>query len=96
MLGAHKREIIDRLTATVGTEVNWRMMEKVIAEVDKLDMVVDHHDAGDYDLGRSYALLHTLNKSNCTKNFMVIIIIFVALCHKIGRASCRERVCQYV
>lgn len=75
------RDIVDRITSTVGTMFNWKMMGKVIEEVGKLERFVDHHDAGDYDLGRSYALLHTLNKSNCTKNFMVIIIIFVALCH---------------
>ena len=82
MLGAHKREIIDCLTATVGTEVNWRMMEKVIAEVGKLDMFVDHHDAGDYDIGRSYGMLHTLNWSNLNKNFMVNVYYYIFIIHR--------------
>ena len=75
-LGGRMREIVDRLTATVGTEVNWKMMGKVIAEVGKLNTVVEENDAGDFYLGRSYGLLHTLNWSNTSKNFMVNAFIF--------------------
>ena len=57
------------------------MMGKVIAEVDKLDMFVEENDAGDFYLGRSYGLVHTLNWSNTTKNFMVNVFIFFPL-HK--------------
>jgi hypothetical protein len=71
LLDGGKRDIVDRLTATEGTEVNWRMMEMVIAEVRKLDMFVEQHDAGDYDVGRSFGFLHTMNWTNCNKNYMV-------------------------
>ena len=75
-LGVLKRDIVDRLTATEGTDVNWIEMGKLIAEVDKLDMFVEENDAGDFYLGRSYGLVHTLNWSNTTKNFMVNVFIF--------------------
>ena len=82
VLGGRMREIVDRLTATVGTEVNWKMMGKVIAEVGKLDNFIEENDAGDFYLGRSYGLLHTLNWSNTSKNFMVSALIFLHITHQ--------------
>jgi hypothetical protein len=70
------RDIVDRLTATEGTDVNWKEMGKLIAEVDKLDMFLEENDAGEVYLGRSYGLVHTLNWSNTTKKFMVNVFIF--------------------
>ncbi|KAM0848630.1 hypothetical protein ACQ4PT_054253 [Festuca glaucescens] len=69
-LGVLKRDIVDGLTATEGTDINWKEMGKLIAEVDKLDMFVEENDAGDFYFLRSYGLVHTLNWSNTTKNFM--------------------------
>jgi hypothetical protein len=66
-----KRDIVDRLTATEGIKVNWRMMETVIAEVRNLDMFAAQHDAGDYDVGRAFGFLHTLNWTKCNKNYVV-------------------------
>jgi hypothetical protein len=71
LLDGGKRDIVDRLTATEGTEVNWRMMETVIAEVRKLDMFVEQHDAGDYDVGRASGFLHTVKWTNYNKNYVV-------------------------
>ena len=76
-LGAREREIVDHLTSTIGTEVNWKMMETVITEVNKLQVYVDHNDAGDYAVGRAYGRLHTLNWSNTNKNFFVSILFIV-------------------
>jgi hypothetical protein len=47
------------------------MMETVIEEVRKLDMFVEQHDAGDYDVGRAFGFLHTLNWTNCNKHYVV-------------------------
>ena len=47
-------------------------METVIRHVNNLDIIVDHEDAGDYDLARVYAFAHTLTWSDCNKNFVVI------------------------
>jgi hypothetical protein len=46
-------------------------MEMVIAEVRKLDMFVEKHDAGDYNVRREFGFLHTLNWTNCNKNYVV-------------------------
>jgi hypothetical protein len=70
-LGARERLIVDNLVATVGTDVNWRMIETVITKVNKLEVYVEHNDAGDYNLVRAYGLLHKLNWSNLNKNFVV-------------------------
>ena len=70
-LSAEKRDIVDRLITTEGTDVNWRMMETVIAEVDKVDMFVEIYEAGGYDNFRAYGLLHELSWSDCNKNFVV-------------------------
>ena len=75
------RDIVDSITSTVGTMFNWKMMGKVIEEVGKLERFVDHHDAGDYDLGRSYGMLHMLNWSNCSKNFMVNVYYYLFIIH---------------
>src|SRR4051794_17250656 len=80
-LAGRMREILYRLTATVGTEFNWKIMGKVIEEVGKLDTVVEENDAGDFFVGRSYGLLHTLNWSNTSKNFMVRALIFLHITH---------------
>jgi hypothetical protein len=37
-LGARDRLIVDNLIATVGTDVNWKMMETVITNVNKLEV----------------------------------------------------------
>jgi hypothetical protein len=37
-LGARERLIVDNLVATVGTDVNWRMIETVITKVNKLEV----------------------------------------------------------
>ena len=75
-LSNEKRDIIDNVTVTEGTSLNWRMMEYVIRQVMDLDKLVERHDAGNYDQGRAYAFLHMLTWSDCNKNFSVTIFLF--------------------
>jgi hypothetical protein len=41
------------MTSTNGTYINWRMMERVIKRVNKIEYLVGIHDAGEYSLGTS-------------------------------------------
>ena len=50
-LSNEKRDIIDNVTVTEGTSLNWRMMEYVIRQVMDLEKLVERHDAGNYDQG---------------------------------------------
>ena len=60
-----KRDIVDSLSSTDGTMINWRMMHTVILQVDNLDYLVEYHNAGDYDQGALVVpMLHTLNWTN--------------------------------
>lgn len=67
--------MLDSLTATEGTKINWRMMETVVQHADNLDFLVDHHEAGEYGQGTAVALLHTLTRTNIHKHQLVIITI---------------------
>lgn len=59
-----KRDIIDSIISIDGTEINWRMMEKVVEHVDNLDFLVARHEAGIYGEGTVVAMVHTLNWTN--------------------------------
>ena len=82
-LSNEKRQIIDNMNITGGTNINWRMMETVISQVMNLEMLVEHHDAGDYDQGRAFGFIHALTWSDCNKNFLVTNFLVLALvfCH---------------
>lgn len=67
--------MLDSLTATEGTKINWRMMETVVQHADNLDFLVDYHEAGEYGQGTAVALLHTLTRTNI-KHLVIITIIF--------------------
>ena len=75
-LTRERREMLDSLTATEGTKINWRMMETVVQHADNLDFLVDHHEAGEYGQGTAVALLHTLTRTNIHKHLVIITIIF--------------------
>ena len=74
-----KKHIVDYLTITEGTKINWRMMETVIRHVDNVDVILDDEASGDYDLRRVYAFAHTLTWSDCNKNFVVIFYVIFFL-----------------
>ena len=83
----YNRDIIDNLCVTKGTTINWRMMGTIIRYASNIDQMVVQHDAGDYDQGRVYALLHTINYSNRNKNFVVSVCYYFTVSLKI--------VCQF-
>ena len=74
-LSLEKRAIVDSLEVTEGTIVNWRMMETVIQEVDRLDHLVQVHGAADYEQGRAMAVVHTMNWTNVVKRDLVIFTL---------------------
>ena len=78
------RYIIDNLRVTKGTTINWMMMGTIITYVNNIDEMVAEHVAGEYEQGRVYALLHTINKSNRTKNFVVSVCYYFSVSLKIG------------
>ena len=71
------------MNITDGTNINLRMMETVISQVMNLEMLVELHDAGDYDQGRDFGFSHALTWSDCNKNFVVTIFLVFSLllCH---------------
>ena len=63
---SHKdHEIVDSLSATDGTKINWKMTEIVIQYVHNLEHLVELHGAGDYVEGTIAAMMHTLKRTNC-------------------------------
>jgi hypothetical protein len=63
-LDADKKRIVDALTSTDGSKVNWREMGTVVESVDMLDTLVNEHNAGHFQQGIVLTLLHTLNWTN--------------------------------
>jgi hypothetical protein len=75
-LSPDRRAIVDSLSTTDGTMINWRMMQTVINQVDNLDYVVLFHRAGDYDEGELHiGVLHTLNWTNGENYNKDVVII---------------------
>jgi hypothetical protein len=68
-----KQDILDAMHATDGTIINWKMMESVINNVESIDMLVETHLAGTYQVGKCQTLIHTLNWTNCVKKELVSI-----------------------
>ena len=72
-----KRDIVDSIESINVTDINWRMMEKVIEHVDNLDFLVARHEAGIYGEGTVVATMHTLNWTNSinqNKNLVILNI----------------------
>jgi hypothetical protein len=59
--------------ATDGTIINWKMMESVITNVENIEILVQIHGAGIYEVGKCQSLIHTLNWTNCVKKELVSI-----------------------
>ena len=70
-----KHDIVDSINATDGTEINWRMMDKVIEHVDNLDFLVVRHEAGTYGEGTVVAMMHTLNWTNSINQNKHLVIL---------------------
>ena len=68
-MSPERRPIVNSLTSTDGTMINWRMMQTVINAVDNLDYHVLFHRAGEYEEGELVVgVMHTLNWTN-SENF---------------------------
>lgn len=68
-MSPERRHIVDSLSSTDGTMINWRMMETVIDAVENLDYTVLFHRAGEYEEAELVVgVLHTLNWTN-SENF---------------------------
>lgn len=86
LMSPERRPIVDSLSSTDGTKINWRMMETMINTVENLDYLVLFHRAGEYEEGELvFGVLHTLNWTNSV-NFnkhVVIIKNTSSLMHKV-------------
>ena len=62
LMSPERRPIVDSLSSTDGTMINWMMMETVINTVEILDYLVLFHRAREYEEGELvFGVLHTLN-----------------------------------
>ena len=75
-MSPERRPIVDSLSSTDGTMINWRMMQTVINTVENLDYLVLFHRAGEYEEGELvFGVLHTLNwthSENYNKHVVII------------------------
>jgi hypothetical protein len=79
-LSKEKHRIVDALTSTDGTKVNWSEMEAVIENMDRLDSLVREHNAGVFPQGTVLPLLHTLIWTNCDNEKKHLVITTCILC----------------
>src|SRR3546814_21073072 len=91
---------VDRIADRVD---DFRQLVKAAARAVKLTpAMVGHHDAGAADVDRPPGVLdgHDALETELTvpmpDHFRDVVPIHFRIEHEIGRASCRERVCQYV
>ena len=75
-MSPERRAIVDSLSSTDGTKINWRMMQTVIYIVENLDYLVLVHRAGEYEEGELvFGVRHTLNWTNSKNNNKHMVII---------------------
>jgi hypothetical protein len=79
-LSKEKCRIVDALTSTVRTKVNWSEMEAVIENVDRLDSLVREHNAGVFPQGTVLPLLYTLIWTNYDNEKKHLVITTCLLC----------------
>ncbi len=76
LMSPQRRPIVDSISTTDGTMINWRMMETVINAVENLDYLVLFHRAGEYAQGQLvFGVLHTLNWTNIVNYNKHVVII---------------------